>query len=61
MIWLTDETTTGITSLSPSGSGSNDNEGALHTPESFRTRALPSDAVEYHTKDILQRSSRQIL
>ena len=39
------------TTLSQSGPGSNGNEGVLHIPQSSRTGASPSDAIECHTED----------
>ena len=36
-----------------SGPGSNDNEGILHIPQSFRTDTLLLDAVYCHKKDTL--------
>ena len=40
-----DGTLTGTTIPCQSGPGSNGNEGILHTPQTSKTRALPSDAV----------------
>ena len=40
-----DGTLTGTTRVGQSETGSNANEGVLHTPYSSRTGALPSDAI----------------
>ena len=42
---------TGTTTPDLSGPGSNGNEGVLHIPQSSRTEASPSDAVQYHIQD----------
>ena len=44
-IWSKDGNLIGTTTPSQSGHGSNDNEGALHIPQSFRTEALASDGL----------------
>ena len=50
-VWPVDGTLTGTTNLGQSGPGSNVNEEVLHTPQIFRTRASPWDAVKCQTKD----------
>ena len=51
MIWPIDGTLTDATNLSQSGPESNGKEEVFHIPESFRTRAAPSDSVQYYTLD----------
>ena len=40
-----------FTILSQNGQGINCYEGALHNPQSYKTRASPSDAVQCHYQD----------
>ena len=47
--YLTHETLTGTTILGQSESESNCNEGVLHIPQSFKTRASPSDGLVSYT------------
>ena len=44
-IWSIEGILTGTTTLGQSGSGSNDNEGVLHTPQISRIGTSPSDTV----------------
>ena len=66
-IWPIDGTQTGITTPDQSGPESNDNEGVLHTPQSYRTGSSPSDGLmSYQGHSVmalipLQRCNRRIL
>ena len=53
--WPIDGTLLGTTTPEQSGPRSNGNEGVLQIPQSSRTRASPSDAVESHIQDTFWR------
>ena len=53
-IWTINETLTGTTNLSQSGSWSNCNEEEHYSSKTSRTGASPSDSILYHTQDAIK-------
>ena len=56
-IWPIDRTLSGATTLSQSGSGNDDNEGALHTPQNASiTGTSPSDCLVSYPGQLFRES-----